>query len=123
MGTATLLLFRWALDRSASLQEAQTVALTTMVLFQTFHIGNSRSEHLSAFRKSPFSNRFLFVAAAAALAVHIGALYFAPTQYVLRVEPIALDEWPLIVAVASTIIVAVELHKLLRGGGLRLPAD
>lgn len=123
MGLGTLLLFRWALDSDSSLREAQTVALTTMVLFQTFHIGNSRSEYLSAFRKSPFSNRFLFVAAAVALAVHIGALYFPPTQYVLRVEPIALDEWPRIVAVASTILLAIELHKLLRGGGLRLPTD
>ena len=116
MGTGVLLLFRWVLDSGASLQEAQTVALTTMVLFQTFHIGNSRSEYLSAFRKSPFSNPFLFVAAAVALAVHIGALYFPPTQYVLRVEPIALEEWLLIIGVASTIIVAVELHKLLRKG-------
>ena len=121
MGTGTLLLFRWALDGGSSLQEGQTVALTTMVLFQAFHIGNSRSEYLSAFRKSPFSNRFLFVSATVALAVHIGALYFPPTQYVLRVEPIALAEWPRIVAVASTIILAIELHKILRARGLRLP--
>ena len=46
---------------------AQTVALTTMVLFQFFQVGNARSERISLFRISPFSNRFLFLATGAAL--------------------------------------------------------
>jgi Ca2+-transporting ATPase len=114
MAVGTLALFRWELDRTGSLVQAQTVALTTMVLFQMFHVGNSRSERLSAFRKSPVSNPFLFIATAAALAVHVAALYLAPTQYILRVEPIGLEAWVRIVLVASTVIVAVELHKLIR---------
>jgi magnesium-transporting ATPase (P-type) len=80
MAAGTLWLFRWELEQSASLAHAQTVALTTMVLFQMFHVGNCRSEQ--------FSNPFLFVATTAALLVHVAALYMPATQIVLRVEPL-----------------------------------
>ncbi len=115
MGLGTLALFRWELDLSGSLVRAQTVALSTMVLFQMFHVGNCRSEYLSLFRKSPFSNPFLLIGTASALLVHLGALYWGPTQLILRVEPLGLQEWIRIVAVASSILVAIELHKLWRG--------
>ena len=111
MAAGTLVLFLYELERTGSLAYAQTVALTTMVLFQMFHVGNCRSERLSAFRKSPFSNPFLFIATFAALLIHIAALYLPATQFVLRVEPIAPDAWIRIVLVASSVIVAVELHK------------
>jgi len=114
MAAGTLALFRWELDQTGSLTKAQTVALTTMVLFQMFHVGNCRSDYVSAFKRSPFSNPFLFIATTAALLIHVSALYFEPTQLVLRVEPIELEAWGRIVAVASTIILAIEIHKLFR---------
>jgi magnesium-transporting ATPase (P-type) len=114
MAAGTLALFRWELDQTGSLTSAQSVALTTMVLFQMFHVGNCRSEYVSAFKRSPFSNPFLFIATAAALLIHVGALNFAPTQLVLRIEPIGIDAWVRIGAVAATIVVAIEIHKLVR---------
>ena len=117
MAVGTLLLFWWELNRTGSLELAQTVALTTMVLFMAFHAGNARSEHRSVFSLSPLSNPFLLVAVVAALAVHAAALYLPATQFVLRVEPIAeLGAWVRMVLVASTIIFAMEMHKLLRRG-------
>jgi Ca2+-transporting ATPase len=110
----TLLLFRWELDQTGSLAKAQTVALTTMVLFQTFHLGNSRSDTESVFRTPLLSNRFLLAAAIGALVVHTASLYLSPTQFVLRVEPIELAAWPRMLAVSVFIVVAVELHKLIR---------
>ncbi|MCX7616688.1 HAD-IC family P-type ATPase [Tepidiforma sp.] len=108
----TLALFRWELDHGASLESAQTVALTTMVLFQAFHLGNVRSERQSAFTRSPFLNPFLLTGTIAALSLHVAALYLPPTQYVLRVEPLSFEAWWRMIAVASTIILAVEVHKL-----------
>jgi calcium-translocating P-type ATPase len=117
MAAGTLVLFGWELSRGATLGYAQTVALTTMVLFQMFHVGNCRSEHRSIFTRSPFSNPFLFLATIAALGIHVGALYFAPTQLVLRVEPLEREAWMRIVGVAASILVAMEVHKLLRSRG------
>jgi Ca2+-transporting ATPase len=116
MAAGTLYLFDWALVRfDQDLTAARTVALTAMVVFQTFHLGNSRSDHESIFRRDPFSNRFLFVAAFGALAVHLAALHLGPTQFVLRVQPIMdLGAWVRIVLVSLTIVAAIELHKLVR---------
>jgi magnesium-transporting ATPase (P-type) len=116
MTVGTLALFRWELDQTGSLAQAQTVALTTMVLFQMFHVGNSRSEFESVFTKSPLSNPFLLIATSASLIVHAAALYMGPTQFVLRVEPVDLNAWTRIVAVSLTIVGAIELHKLARRG-------
>jgi magnesium-transporting ATPase (P-type) len=115
MATGTLGLFILELQMHGELGRAQTVALTTMVLFQVFHIGNSRSEHRSAFAKSPFSNPLLFVGTVIALSLHVAALYLPATQFVLRVEPLDLDSWLRMIVVAASIIAVVELHKLVRG--------
>lgn len=114
MGAGMLAMFRSGLNTTDSLVRAQTVALTTMVVYQVFQAGNSRSETESVLQRNPFSNRFLFLATAAALSIHTAAIYLPPTQYVLRVEPIELGAWLRIIAVATTILIAMELHKLLR---------
>ncbi|MEX2205629.1 MAG: HAD-IC family P-type ATPase [Myxococcota bacterium] len=115
MAAGTLCVFHWELGEAGSVARAQTVALTTMVLFQVFHVGNSRSEHQSVFTRSPFSNRFLLLATVAALSVHVAALFLVPIQLVLRVEAIAEPAtWLRMIAVASTILLTMELHKWLR---------
>jgi calcium-translocating P-type ATPase len=121
MAIGTLALFWWELQLTGSLAKAQTVALTTMVLFQVFQAGNARSDYQSVFVRSPLLNPFLFVATAAALTVHVAALYLPFTQFVLRVEPIEPAAWVRMVLVALTIIVVVEGHKLVRRER-RLPA-
>lgn len=118
MAIGTLAIFPWELDRGPSLEAARTAALTTMVLFQAFHLGNVRSERQSAFTRNPLLNPLLSVGTVAPLGLHILALYLPPTRFVLRVEPLDLESWARITAVAATIILAIELHKLaVRGRG------
>lgn len=50
MAAGTVYLFGWELQSTTDLGRAQTVALTAMVIFQMFHIGNCRSESSSIFR-------------------------------------------------------------------------
>jgi magnesium-transporting ATPase (P-type) len=114
MAAGTLVLFQRALEATGDLGLAQTVALTTMVVFQMFHVGNSRSEYRSVFQLSPVSNPFLFAATAAALGVHVVALHVPWSQFVLRVQPLGLATWVDILVAATTILVAIELHKLVR---------
>jgi Ca2+-transporting ATPase len=115
MAAGTLFIFHRELGETGSLARAQTIALTTMVLFQVFHVGNARSEHQSVFTRSPFSNRFLLLATLSALAVHVAALFLTPAQLVLRVEAISEPTtWLQMIAVASTILPTMEVHKWLR---------
>jgi Ca2+-transporting ATPase len=114
MALGALALFRWELDRSGSLVAAQTVALTTLVIFNVFQVGNARSETRSLFALSPFGNRFLLGATLVAVTLHVVALHLPATQYVLGVEPIDLEAWRNAVLVATSILVASEAHKAVR---------
>lgn len=112
MAAGTLVVFsiEWNGDPER-LAYARVAALTTLVMFQVFHVGNCRSERSSAFRTSPFSNRFLFFGVVASALLHVGAMHFGPTQNLLRLEPLRAETWFLLIPVALTIIVAMELHK------------
>jgi magnesium-transporting ATPase (P-type) len=114
LAAGTLLLFLLELDSDATLERAQTVALSTLVLFQVFHVGNCRSERRSALAKPPWGNPILLVGTAAAFLLHLGALHFSLTQEVLRVEPLDLVTWLEITAVSLSVIVVNEAHKRLR---------
>jgi magnesium-transporting ATPase (P-type) len=114
MAAGTLLLFLLERSAGAPLEEARTVALTALVLFQVVHVGNCRSERRSLFTKPVASNPLLFFGTGAALAVHVGALYFGPTQAALRLVPLDPWAWAEIGAVSLTVAVAVEAHKLWR---------
>jgi magnesium-transporting ATPase (P-type) len=114
LAAGTLFLFLYEIDSDASIERAQTIALSTMVLFQVFHVGNCRSERRSAFSKPPWGNPYLLVGTAGAFLLHFGALHFPLTQEVLRVEPLDLRTWVVMALVASSVIVVNELHKLIR---------
>jgi Ca2+-transporting ATPase len=83
-------------------------------MFQLFHVGNCRSEEVSVLRRPPFANPILLFGTLAALAVHIVAMHFAPAQLLVRLEPLAFDTWVRLCAVALSIVLVVELHKIIR---------
>jgi calcium-translocating P-type ATPase len=112
MAIGTLGMFRWELAQTGSVDSARTAALTTMVLFKAVHLGNVRSERVSAFKVPITSNRFLLIAAALALGIHVAALYMPFTQFVLGVQPLSIGTWLRAAAVAVSVLVVGELHKL-----------
>lgn len=106
--------FKSALDEGSSVEHARTLAMTTMVLFQFFQAWNSRSELQSIFRLNPLSNPFLFYSMIAAFLAQIAVVYVPALQWVFRTDAIAGMEWAKIALIASSVIVAVEIDKLLR---------
>jgi calcium-translocating P-type ATPase len=119
MAIGSLVMFTWALGQNKTLDHARTVALTTMVLFMAFHVYNARSERRSLFRINPLGNPFLLAATLGALTIHALALQWGPTRLMLRVEPVDAQTWLRMVAASSVVVLASELHKLLR----KEPAD
>ncbi len=126
LGAVTLAVFWWAYQSTGDLILAQTIAMTQMVIFQFFHVGNCRSLHRSVFTISPFTNKALFLAVGAALIAHIAILYISPLQTLFQTAPLTLEHWAYIVAISLSIVVVAELDKwLLRrrgyGPGLARP--
>ena len=115
MAIGTLALFLYELSLDNNIDRARTVALTVMVLFQAFHVLNARSESRSAFAMNPRHNRFLALGTLAAVGGHLLAMYLPPTQALLSIEPLDAITWARTAAVAASVILAVEVHKRLRG--------
>ena len=61
-------------DGSGSLPYAQTMALTTLMLFQIVNVVNARSDHISAF-VGLFTNPWLWTAVALSVALQVAVVY------------------------------------------------
>ncbi|HBR22780.1 MAG TPA: ATPase [Nitrospiraceae bacterium] len=103
-----------ALRSGDSLEQARTVAVTTMVFFQFFQAWNARSETKSIFRISPMSNPFLFYGMLASIFAHLTVIYVPAFQWIFRTVPLAMIEWGEILLASVTIIAAVEIDKWIR---------
>ena len=106
--------FIHALNSGESLEKARTIAVTTMVFFQFFQAWNSRSELQSLFSMNPLGNPFLFYGTLAALGAHLAAIYTPFLQWIFRMEPIDPAEWVRIGLMSLSVILLVEVDKLLR---------
>jgi magnesium-transporting ATPase (P-type) len=102
------------LAEGRSLGEARNLLVQLFVLFEVLHIGNSRSEKTSIFRLNPFSNLLLFAGTVLALGVHTLALYTPFLQTLLDVQPVTSSDFIFLVAVASSILLVMEIHKAWR---------
>jgi Ca2+-transporting ATPase len=103
-----------ALRAGDTLEQARTVAMTTMVFFQFFQAWNSRSEYKSIFRMKLLGNPFLFVSMLAAFFAQLAVIYTPPLQWVFRTVPLKTGEWFEIGAVTVSVIVVVEIDKWIR---------
>jgi P-type Ca2+ transporter type 2C len=111
LAAGALAMFWWTLRATGDLDMARTVAVTQMVVFQFFHVFNSRSLDRSIFSLSPFSNPPLFVSLMLATVAHAAVLYWGPLQRVFRTVPLDAEQWLIIVLVGTAVIAGGELDK------------
>jgi Ca2+-transporting ATPase len=114
LAAGTVFIFLSHLDAGVPLERARTAALTTMVFFQFYQAFNCRSETESVFRMSVWSNPFLLFSLMAAFFAQMAVLYVPALQFVFRTVPLTATEWLRIALVASTVVIAVEIDKLIR---------
>ncbi len=100
--------------RGVPVAEARNLLVQLFVLFEIFHIGNSRSERISLFRLSPLRNPVLLIGTLGALGVHLAAMYTPFFQGLLGIAPLPLATWAELAGLAATVLVVMELHKLVR---------
>lgn len=124
MMIGTLGVYAWALDiygyhlvseelQGFPLEKARTMAFVTLALFQVFNVHNSRSLRASLFQIGVFSNRPLILIMLVSLTLQIAAIHVPGLNTLLRVVPLSIVEWAVCVATAFSILVLIELHKLL----------
>jgi len=114
ISAGVILNYMLAIKSGDSLEQARTVAVTTMVFFQFFQAWNSRSEQESILKMNPLGNPFLFFGLIASVSAHLVVLYVPALQWIFRTVPLAIPEWIEVLIVSVTILLAVEIDKWLR---------
>jgi Ca2+-transporting ATPase len=99
-------------EGSGDLRYAQTMAFTTLVLFQTFNVFNARSDQRSAFR-GLITNRWLWLAIILSLALQAAVVYVPVLQQAFSTVELSLTDWLGCAAVASSVLWLRELSKSL----------
>lgn len=115
MALGSLGLFFWEYKRetlkgalsAVAISEAQTVAVTAMMLFQVFYLFNCRSVGAVDEKVKFFSNKYLFIGVGFVLLSQIGFIYMPFMNQVFKSFPIDLESW-FSLAVASSF--AIPLH-------------
>jgi Ca2+-transporting ATPase len=116
MATGTLLV----LDRSLAggliegggdMVYAQTMAFTTLMLFQLYNVFNARSDEQSAFH-GLFQNHWLWMALGLSLALHVAVIYVPFLQQAFSTISLDAGDWMVCAGVASSVLWLRELSKL-----------
>jgi magnesium-transporting ATPase (P-type) len=100
------------IEGSAGLTEARTTGFTVLVLAQLFNCFNSRSDRTSAFR-GLFTNRWLWAAIGLSLLLQILVVHVPLLNRAFGTTPLSPADWGLCAALASLVLWADELKKLL----------
>ena len=90
-------------DGSGDLRYAQTMAFTTLMLFQIFNVLNARSDEQSAFVHA-FRNAWLWTAIAGSVALQVVVVYVPFLQNAFGTTSLNVSDWILCIAVASSVL-------------------
>ena len=101
------------IEGSGNMRYAQTMAFTTLMLFQLFNVFNARSDERSAFA-GLFTNRWLWAAIGLSLALQALVVYVPVLQQAFATSGLSARDWLRCVAVASSVLWMRELSKAVR---------
>jgi Ca2+-transporting ATPase len=111
IASGTLAVYFYALMSGLSLDEARTMAVTSVFFFQLFQVLNSRSLSISVFKTGLTGNPFLLMAMSLAFIAHMAVLYVPQLEWLVRTTPLSGQVLGAILATAFSIVVTVELDK------------
>ncbi|HZM39214.1 MAG TPA: cation-translocating P-type ATPase [Acidimicrobiales bacterium] len=93
--------------------EARTMAFTTLVLAQLYNAFNARSGRESAFHHL-FTNPLLWAAIGTSLLLQVAVVHLPPLNHAFDTTPLSASDWLICAALASSVLWAEELRKLIR---------
>ena len=98
------------IEGSGTIAYAQTMAFTTLVMFQLFNVFNARSDERSAF-SGVFENHWLWAAIGLSLLLHAAVIHTPFLQQAFSTVDLSLTDWLYCAAVASSVLWLCELGK------------
>ena len=113
-------LFEWELARGAGAVAARTVVLNTVAVIQALYLVNCRSLRHSILSIGLFRNGWLWLGIAGVLLLQAAITYLPFFNVVFQTAPIGWDEWARIFAAGLSVLLLVEIEKLVMR---QLPAN
>ena len=120
IGVGTLLVFIIGFYLTKNLDAARTMAFTTLVFSQLFHVFDCRSEKYSIFELGFFSNPFLVGAVSCSVIMHLMVIYLPFFQKIFKTTPLSLNSWLIIIAVSGGITILQNMYRSLKRYRLNL---
>lgn len=106
-------LFLWEREQGESVELARTVAVNTLVMFEIFYLFSARYLLAPSLnREGILGNRYVLYAIGLLILFQLAFTYFAPMQTLFKTVDIGIDAWIRIILVASTVLILVELEKM-----------
>ena len=100
LGGLSWWLFDFALDRGYSLQYAETIAFTTLIFAQLWHIFDART-FTTIYHANPLNNRYLLAAVAIAATLSLAVVYTPVGQAVFGTEALSAKHLLMVITIAS----------------------
>jgi Ca2+-transporting ATPase len=121
MTAATVGIFLWeyqtelakGVSASVALAGSQTIAVTTIIIFQCFYLANCRSLRYSFLSVGVFSNKMFYVGIAMVLLLQLGFIYFPPANALFGSMALTAEAWTKSIAVGAVILPAIVVEKQL----------
>ncbi len=112
--SGTFGLFFWERMQGVSIEEARTIAVNTLVMFEIFYVFNSRYIDQPVLnREGLLGNRYVLWAIGVLIFFQLLFTYFPPAQMLFGSADISMLQWLKILAVSSTVLFLVEIEKAL----------
>ena len=98
-------------EGDGNLPYAQTMAFTTLMLFQIFNVFNARSDERSAFNHL-FTNGWLWAAVLASVFLQVLVVHATFLQRAFGTRPLTIEDWMICLAIASSVLWLREISKM-----------
>lgn len=111
MMLGTLGIFQWY-NPETNLAYAQTMAFTTLMMYQMFNVINMRSEDYSIF--SLKWNKWLIGAIALSILLQIAVVHLPAMNNIFSTTALRITDWLIAIAISSSVLIFGEAVKLFR---------
>jgi P-type Ca2+ transporter type 2C len=122
IGLGTLLVFVVGLLMGVNMLGARTMAFSTLVFSQLFHVFDCRSEERGIFEVGLFTNPYLVGAVLISTIMQLSVIYLPPLQAIFKTTALHSWQWIFILCVAGGPSVLIGFVRLLKNSWLGKPS-
>ena len=112
MAGGTLFLFNKFYTATNDLALSQTIAFTSLVMFEMFAVISSRKLYKLSFSKDFFNNIFLHLAIISSILLQVAVIYVPFLQNIFGTTALSLTHWLYIIGVSFIGFIVMEVSKL-----------